>query len=71
MYLDSLVSDKDKVILCQIILNLTRLTPETKDKKIFISIKKDYNVSFILFYAKKFYLDISTIADYLATVMMK
>ena len=65
------MSDKDKTTPRQIILNLTGLTPETKDENFFISIKKDYNGNFVLFYKKKFHRDTSTIANHLATVMMK
>jgi len=52
-------------------LNLKGLTEETKEEKIFISIEKDTNRNFILFYKKKFYYDASTIADHLAVVLLK
>ena len=47
------------------------LTPKIQDKNIFISVEKDINGNYILYYKKKFYCDVSTIADFLATVIMK
>ena len=70
-YVDSPISKKDKTTLCQVILTLKGLTPETKDKNIFISVERNLNRNYILFYKKKFHWNTSTIADYLAAIMMK
>ena len=70
-YIDQLLSNKDKTTLQQLILNLKGLTEETKKKKIFISVEKDTNGNFILFYKKKFHHDASTIVDHLVAVLLK
>ena len=64
-YIDSLISDKDKMTPCKFILNLKGLIEETKEKNIFISIEKNYYSNCILYSKKKFYRDVLTIADYL------
>ena len=65
------LSNKDKTTPRQIILNLKGLIEETKEEKIFISVEKDTNRNFILFYKKKFYRDASIIADHLVAVLLK
>ena len=70
-YINEPISAKDQTISCQLILNLKGLTKDTKKKKIFISIKKDSNGNFILYYKKKFHYNTSIITDYLAAVLLK
>ena len=70
-YLDSSISVSNNTIPRQVILNLKGLVEETKEEKIFISVEKNKNGNFILYYKKKFYRDASMIAEYLATVMVK
>ena len=70
-YINSPLSNTDKTIPYQIILELKGLTEETKEEKIFISIEKDQSGNYILFYKKKFHYDTLTITDYLPAVMQK
>ena len=70
-HINQLLSNKDKTTLQQLILNLKGLIEETKEEKIFISLEKDTNGNFILFYKKKFHRDASTIAYYLVAVLLK
>ena len=70
-YIDTPLSNKDKTAPYQIILSLKDLTEEIKEENIFISIEKDLLGNYIFFYKKKFYRDVSTIANYLLAVMNK
>ena len=70
-YVDSPISKKDKTTPRQVILTLKGLTPETKDKNIFISVEQNLNGNYIFFYKKKFYQDALTISNYLAAVIIK
>ena len=70
-YIDAPLSNKDKTTPQQIILGLKGLTEETKDKNIFISIKKDYYSNFIISCKKKYSRDTSVIVDFLLAVMAK
>ena len=70
-YLDDPISENDPTTPRQVILSLYSLTDETKDKKVFITVEKDYRGNFKLFYKKKFHWDTSTIAEYLGAVMSK
>ena len=70
-YIDSSISKKDKNTPRQVILQLKVLTPETKDEDIFISIKKNLNRNYVLFYKKKFHQDTLTITNYFTAIMMK
>ena len=53
------------------ILDSTRLSEENKIEKVSISVKKDRDSNILLLCKKKFYQDISTIADFLAAVIVK
>ena len=70
-YLDSPISVSNNTTPRQVILNLKKLVEEIKEEKIFISVEKNKNRNFILYYKKKFYRDVSIIVEYLATVMVK
>ena len=52
IYLDSLISASGNTIPRQVILNLRGLVEETKEEKIFISVEKNKNRNFILYYKK-------------------
>ena len=71
LFIDSLISVLDKNTPYKVILNLKGLEKQSKYSKIFISIRKDYNDNFILYYKNKYYQDASIIANYLAVVMLK
>ena len=70
-YINTPISNHNKTTPYQVILNLKRFTEEKKDKNIFISIEKDINSNYILFYKKKFHNDASTIANFLLVVIQK
>ena len=70
-FVDSPISKEDKTTPREVILNLTSLEEENKEVKIFISVEKDKNSNYILYYKNKFYHDASTITDYLVAVMVK
>ena len=68
---DSIISSKDKYTPRELILGLTGLSKENKEEKVFVLVEKDYCGNIILVYKKKFHKDVSTIADFLAAVMIK
>ena len=70
-FIDSLISEIDKITPWEVILNLKGLDKETKNKNIFILIKKNSKGNFILYYKKKYYRDTSMIVEYLLVVMSK
>ena len=70
-FIDSLISETDKTTPRKVILDLTGLEKELKSIKIFISVKKDKNGNYLLYYKNKYHYDTSTITDYLAAVMIK
>ena len=70
-FIDSPISKVGKTIPREVILNLKGLEEDLQQIKIFISIEKDKNGNFILYYKSKYHQDASTIADYLAAVMVK
>ena len=70
-FVDSAISSKDKHTLRELILGITGLSKENKEEKVFVSVKKDYRGNYILVYKKKFHKDTSTIADFLAAVIIK
>ena len=70
-YINEPISAKDRATLHQLILNLKGLTKDTKEEKIFISIEKDSNRNFILYYKKKFHRNASTITNHLVAVLLK
>ena len=47
------------------------LISKTKDDKVFISVEKDYNGNYILYYKKKYHRDVSTMAKQLAVAINK
>ena len=51
-HINSPISNKDKTTPYQVILSLKGLIEETKNENIFISIKKDQNSNYIIFYEK-------------------
>ena len=69
--MDRPISELDPTTPWQVILLLAGLTNDTKEEKVFITVEKDYNGNYQLFYKKKFYCDTSTIAEYLVAVMPK
>ena len=71
IFIDSLISQLNKIIPHEVILNLKGLDEETKNTNIFISIKKNSKGNFILYYKKKYYRNASMIAEYLPVVMSK
>ena len=71
IFSDSPISEVNKIIPCEEILNLKELDKETKDTNIFISIKKNSKGNFILYYKKKYHRDVLTIVEYLPVVMSK
>ena len=71
VFVDSAISLKDKHTLRELIIELTGLSEENKEEKVFVSVEKDYHGNIILVYKKKFHKDTSTIADFLAVVMIK
>ena len=70
-FIDSAISSSDKWTLQELILGLTELSEENKEEKIFISVKKDYRGNVLLVYKKKYHKDTSTMAYFLAAVIMK
>ena len=70
-FIDSPISNKDKITLQEVILKLTSLEEGLKSIKIFISIEKDKHGNFILYYKSKYHRDFSTITDYLSAIMSK
>ena len=70
-FINSSISNQNKTIPSEVILNLTSLQDKIKNKKIFISIEKNSSSNYILDCKKKFYRDTSTIVKYLAVVMSK
>ena len=70
-FIDSLISKADKTTSREVILGLHSLEKDLQQTKIFISIEKDKNRNFILYYKSKYYRDTSTITDYLAVIMVK
>ena len=71
VFIDSAISSSNKHILRESILGLTGLLEENKKEKIFISVEKDYKGNILLVYKKKFHKDVSTIAEFLAVVIIK
>ena len=65
------ISEFDKTTPREVILGLTGLEKELQSTKIFISVEKDKNRNFILYYKSKYHCDASTIADYLTIVIVK
>ena len=70
-FIDSLISDKSKTTLWEVILKLTGLEERLKSTKIFISVEKDKYGNFILYYKSKYYHDASIIANYLPAMISK
>ena len=70
-FINLLISEIDKTIPQEVILNLNSLEKDLQTIKIFISIEKNKSSNYILYYKNKFYYDTSTIADYLAVVIVK
>jgi len=70
-FIDSTISSSDKWTPRELILGLTGLSEENKEEKIFISVEKDYRGNVLLVYKKKYYKNISTMADFLTAIMIK
>ena len=70
-FIDSSISETDKITPRKVILDLTGLEKELKSIKIFISVEKDKNGNYLLYYKNKYYYNVSTITYYLAVVMIK
>ena len=70
-FINSPISDTDKTIPREVILDLTGLNQELQNTKIFISVEKDWHGNYILYYKAKYHQDASTMAKYLAAVIAK
>ena len=70
-FIDSQISNLDKMTLQEVILSLTRLEEDLKSTKIFISVEKDKYGNFILYYQSKYHRNACTIVNYLPAVMAK
>jgi hypothetical protein len=68
-FINSPISKTDKITPREVILGLTRLEKELKSIKIFISVEKDKNRNYLLYYKSKY--QCLPIADYLAAVIIK
>ena len=70
-FLDSPISELDKITLREFILDLKGHQKNLHKIKIFISVEKDRHGNFILYYKNKYHHDASTIAYYLAAIIAK
>ena len=61
----------DKTTLREVILNLIGLEEDLKTIKIFISVEKNRESNYILYYKNKYYHGVTIIVDYLAAVIIK
>ena len=70
-FINSLISETDKTTSREVILNLKELEDESKDTNIFILVEKNRYRHFVLFHKKKYHRNTSTIANYIAAIMVK
>jgi hypothetical protein len=61
----------DKTIPREVILDLKELEEDLHETKIFILVEKDRYGNFIIYYKNKYHRNVSTIANYLAAIMVK